>query len=323
MNTSIISSTNGGSPHIAASSRSRATSARRQPEAPGDVGQRHLAPLHQPRQHHQQPAAAAPRPCADRPPGAIRRPPSRAASRRRRAARPAATAPRRGRAARAPTSGTPGRWRTAPRRRSAPSAWRATTRSAPSSRTTPPARAASTRTDGDGVGTAGAELLRVDAGTRSRRSKPAGRSNVVVVDRRSTVALDAVDAVRAQLVVLVVAPDDVPEPGAQQQPVRIEPAVACRGSRTSTARTARRRVAQRRQAGQLGHGGRHGDVAGGLAVDRCRGRASTAPRGPGVGRTAATATCRAAHLVGLEVQVGQLVAVAVDPVRAGAGLRRR
>ena len=61
MNTSIISSTNGGSPHIAASSRSAATSLRRQPEAAGDLGERHLAALHQPRQHHEQAPRGAPR----------------------------------------------------------------------------------------------------------------------------------------------------------------------------------------------------------------------------------------------------------------------
>ena len=55
MNTSIISSTNGGSPHIAASSRSADDLVLGQLEPLGHLGDRHLAALHQPRQHHQQP----------------------------------------------------------------------------------------------------------------------------------------------------------------------------------------------------------------------------------------------------------------------------
>ena len=56
MNTSIISSMNGGRPHSAASSRSPISSASVSSNARGHLGHRHLAALHQPRQHHQQSA---------------------------------------------------------------------------------------------------------------------------------------------------------------------------------------------------------------------------------------------------------------------------
>ena len=58
MNTSISSSTNGGTPHIAASSSSEATSSGVILNVAGDLGEGDLAPLHQPRQHHQQAGSA-------------------------------------------------------------------------------------------------------------------------------------------------------------------------------------------------------------------------------------------------------------------------
>ena len=68
MNTSIISSMNGGNPHNAASSRSPISSASVSSKPCCHLRDRGLAALHQPRQHHQQPtqpivgsARAAPR----------------------------------------------------------------------------------------------------------------------------------------------------------------------------------------------------------------------------------------------------------------------
>ena len=198
MNTSIISSTNGGSPHIAASSRSAATS-------PGDRSKRAATSSSgtSPRSINHGSITSRRRSRSSRRPPA--RHPSRgarqsaAASRRRRRARRAGRAPRRARGARAPTTGTPGRWRTAPRPRSTPSSRRAATRSAPSSRSTPPARAARRRARGRRRRCARRRRAASGRpGRRSRRSKPSGRSNAPASPARH-VTRDAVDAVRPQL----------------------------------------------------------------------------------------------------------------------------
>ena len=66
MNTSISSSTNGGRPHIAASSRSPTTSLSVRSKRSATSRHRHLAALHQPRQHHEQPSQALLRAAAGR-----------------------------------------------------------------------------------------------------------------------------------------------------------------------------------------------------------------------------------------------------------------
>ena len=262
---------------------------RRQPEAAGDVGQRHLAPLHQPRQHHEQPAEAllGRAPAAPRSPSGVHH---RAqpvddgpAHVRRRQHDGVIEQPEHPRPERRDVGarhldvdgavGVPGHDALGPE--------------LPHDAAGPGGIDAH---DGDGIGTAGAELLRVD-GERGAQVVAGGTLERLVVDD-GDLALDAVDAVRPQLVV---------GRDRARRRTRTRCAAAARTDRAggpccdSRTSTATRRADASRSAGSPGSSGTVAVTATSPAASPSmlsRPSFHSASR-PCVGRTAATATCRA------------------------------
>ena len=171
---------------------------------------------------------------------------------------------------------------------------RRTTRSLPSSRSTITARSFEMRTRAVTASSSPTTpKCLASLGNAARGSKPAGRRERAVVAADPDVALDAVDAVRALLVVAVVAPEHVPEAVAQEQSVGVDVARSVVIAERDR-RPARRRVAEHGQRRELGHVG--GDREAGidpLATELperllAGGDARARPE-----RTAANAICRA------------------------------
>ena len=130
----------------------------------------------------------------------------------------------------------------------------------------------------------------------------------------SALALDAVDPERAGGVAVAVVADDVPVAEAQHHAVGVEVAgVAPVGERRPAA-CAAHRVEERRRAPGVTSSSASAAV-GALAA---RGRRACArpsrPASPSR-RTAVTATCSAASSASVELELGEVVVVGVDPVR--------
>ncbi len=190
-----------------------------------DLRHRHLAPLHEPRQQHQDPlqallgatgAAPARRRRSRRAPGDARRASATTSARTSGGATTTASSRRPSNHERKAAGS-----RTAPARRTLPSLRRSTTASSPTSRTTLAARTAATSTRASPD-----EPMALGSSARAwARSKSAGTVEGI---RRpdGDVALDAVDAERARRGVVAVGTGEVPEAVAGQQPVRSHRAVA-------------------------------------------------------------------------------------------------